>query len=56
MSELFDLEAEVHGETAKALRLYDGKRVEWVPKQYVEDNRDGTFTLPMWLAKEKGFV
>ena len=54
--ELFDLAAEIRGETDKALRLSDGVRTEWVPKSQVEDNEDGTFTMPMWLAKDKGFV
>lgn len=54
--ELFDVAAEVKGETEKAWRLSDGGRSEWVPKSQVEDNGDGTFTMPMWLAKEKGFV
>ena len=55
-SELFDLAAEVRGETEKAWRLFDGVRTEWVPKSQVEDNGDGTFTMPMWLAEDKGFV
>jgi hypothetical protein len=55
-SELFDLAAEIKGETEKALRLFDGAKTEWVPKSYVENNEDGTFTMPMWLAKEKGFI
>jgi hypothetical protein len=54
--ELVDITAEVRGETDKALRLFDGDRSEWVPKRYVEDNQDGTFTMPVWLATEKGFV
>lgn len=54
--ELFDLEAEIQGETPKAWRLYDGKTTAWVPKSQVENNEDGTFTMPEWLAKEKGFV
>ena len=55
-SELFDLAAELKGETEKALRLFDGSRTEWVPKSQVEDNGDGTFTMPLWLAKDKGFI
>lgn len=55
-SELFDLAAEVKGETDKALRLFDGARTKWVPKSQVEDNGDGTYTMPLWLAKDKGFV
>ena len=55
-SELFDLAAEIKGETEKAFRLFDGKTTEWVPKSQVENNGDGTFTMPLWLAKDKGFV
>ena len=55
-SELFDFAAEVKGETDKAFRLFDGSRTEWVPKSQVENNGDGTFTMPMWLAKDKGFI
>lgn len=55
-SELFDLAAEIKGETAKAWRLFDGTKTEWVPKSQVEDNKDGTFTMPLWLAEDKGFV
>jgi len=54
--ELIEIAAEVRGETDKALRLHDGTKTEWVPKAHVEDNRDGTFTMPVWLAQEKGFV
>ena len=55
-SELFDLAAKIVGETDKAWRINDGTKVEWVPKSQVEDNGDGTFTMPEWLAKEKGFI
>jgi hypothetical protein len=55
-SDLIDIAAEKKGETEKALRLYDGSRSEWVPKSQVEDNGDGTFTMPEWIAKEKGFI
>lgn len=54
--ELTDITAEVRAETEKALLLYDGKRTEWVPKSQVEDNRDGTFTMPTWLAEDRGLV
>jgi hypothetical protein len=54
--ELFDVAAEVKGETDKAWRLFDGAKTEWVPKSQVENNGDGTFTMPVWLAKDKGFV
>jgi hypothetical protein len=53
---LIDIAAELRGETEKAYRLFDGIKTEWVPKSQVEDNKDGTFTMPEWLAEEKGFV
>lgn len=55
-SDLVDISAEVRGETDKALRLFDGAKTEWVPKSQVEDNGDGTFAMPEWLAKDKGFI
>lgn len=55
-SELFDMAAEVEAETDKAWKLSDGVNCEWVPKSQVEKNGDGTFTMPEWLAKEKGFI
>lgn len=53
---LFDLAVEIKGETPKAYRLFDGTKTEWVPKSQVENNGDGTFTMPEWLAIEKGFA
>lgn len=53
---LVDIEAEIVYQTEKALLLDDGSRKEWVPKAAVEDNGDGTFTMPERLAAEKGFV
>ena len=55
-SELIDIVVQVCGETDKGLRLHDGINTEWVPKSQVEDNGDGTFTMPEWLAKDKGFI
>lgn len=53
---LTDIAAEIKGETEKAFRLFDGAKTEWVPKSQCEDNGDGTFTMPEWLAKDKGFI
>jgi len=53
---LIDIAAEIHAETEKAWMLYDGFRTEWVPKSQVEDNENGTFTMPERLAKDKGFI
>lgn len=55
-SNLIDIAAEIRGETDRAWRLFDGKTAEWVPKSQVENNGDGTFAMPEWLAKEKGFI
>lgn len=65
--ELVDIAAELHHETDGAYLLWDG-RTEikknggtldvkvWVPKSMVENNKDGTWTMPEWLAKDKGFI
>ena len=55
-SELVDVTAKLLVETGKAYRIDDGKVTEWVPKQFVEKNPDGTFTMPEWLAIDKGFA
>lgn len=55
-SDLVDIAAEIRAESDKAWRLYDGARAAWVPKSNVENNGDGTFSMPEWLAKEKGFI
>jgi hypothetical protein len=55
-SELFDMAAQIKAETERAYLLTDGTCEAWVPKSQVEDNGDGTFTLPAWLAADKGFL
>ena len=67
-SDLVDIAAILRHETKSAYLLADGRsevkkgdtdpselRI-WVPKSQVEDNGDETFTMPEWLAKEKGFI
>lgn len=53
---LIDIAAELRIETQKAFQIFDGKTTEWVPKSQVERNDHGTWTMPEWLAKEKGFI
>lgn len=53
---LADIECEIIATTEKAIRIDDGKEKHWLPKSLVEDNRDGTITLPEWLAKERGLI
>ena len=55
-SDLIDIAAEKHHETEKAFLLFDGDRKEWVPKALVEDNGDGIYAMPEWLAMERGFI
>jgi hypothetical protein len=67
-SDLIDIAADIRHETDHAYLLADGRtevkkgdtkpselRV-WVPKSQVQENDDGTFTMPEWLALEKGFI
>lgn len=55
-SELVDLNGVLRGETDAAFRVViDGKSV-WLPKSQVENNGDGTWTMPRWLAEEKELV
>lgn len=54
--ELVDITAEVRVERELAWLLFDGSVTAWVPKSLVENNGDGTFTMPERLAIEKGFV
>lgn len=28
----------------------------WLPKSQIEDHHDGTFSMPEWLAIEKGLI
>lgn len=55
-AKLTDVAAELVRQTEKALLISDGVTEAWVPKSQVEDNRDGTFTMPEWLAKERGLI
>lgn len=53
---LCDLEGVVRGETDLAIRLVVDGKAAWIPKRYVEDNGDGSFTMPEWLAKDKELI
>jgi hypothetical protein len=54
--ELVDIAVKIRAETDKAYQLDDGTRKVWVPKSQVENNGDGTFTMPTWLALDKGLI
>jgi hypothetical protein len=53
---LCDISAEIRVETARAWMVTDGTQEVWLPKSQAEHNGDGTFTLPEWLAMEKGLI
>lgn len=55
-SETVDIAGEKRAETEKAIQIFDGKLVAWVPKMMVTDNGDGTFSMPEWTAKDRGFI
>ena len=52
---LTDIAAKLVHETELAYLLNDGVTQAWVPKSQVEDNRDGTWTMPERLAIDKEF-
>lgn len=54
--DLYDFAATLRHETEKAYLLNDGFKDVWLPKSHTEDNGDGTWTVPQWLAGEKGLV
>lgn len=54
--DIIEIAGELRVETEKAYRIFDGKKTEWVPKSQVQNNNDGTFSMPEWLAKDKGFI
>lgn len=57
MAGRIDISAELVHETDGAFLLDAGmEETVWVPKSQVEDNCDGTFNMPMWLAKAKGLI
>jgi hypothetical protein len=53
---LFDFAAELKHETEKAFLANDSDKDYWLPKGMTKNNNDGTFTIPEWLAVEKGIV
>lgn len=54
--DIIEVEAELRHETENGYLLDDGDKKEWFPKKLVEDNEDGTFSMPEWLAEDKGFI
>ncbi len=56
-SNIVDIEATLVHETEKAVLLdAGGDKPVWVPKSVIEDNEDGTWSLPEEVALEKGLI
>lgn len=62
-SDLIDIAAEKRMEKGAGTALFQGDKDEngrevwvWVPTSQIEDNGDGTFAMPEWLAKDKGLI
>lgn len=54
---LIDLAGILRHETDKGLLIDFGEaKPVWLPKARVEDNGDGTFTMPEWLAIDKELI
>lgn len=55
--QLYDFEAKIVHQTPKAFLLDVGNDEPiWMPKSIVQDNNDGTFTIPENYAKEKEII
>ena len=55
-SDLIEIAGDLRRETEKAFLIFDGDKEVWLPKSQVENNDDGTFTMPEWLAMDKGLI
>ena len=57
MSKLHDFDAKIVHETERALLLDVGQDEPlWFPKSIIENNDDGTFTVPEDYALNKGII
>lgn len=58
--ELIDITGQIVAETERAIKLDDGTKIEWLPRQFleIEEKSDGLVevTMPVWLATDKGFI
>lgn len=62
-SDLIDIAAELRMVKGKGTAIFDGatdkhgrEKWTWLPTSLVENNEDGTFTMPEWLALDKGLI
>lgn len=56
-SDIVDIAGTLLIETDKAYKIDFGEFTPtWLPKSQVENNGDGTWAMPEWLATEKGLI
>ena len=55
-SDIVDIDIDYISETEKAYRVSNGDKKFWLPKSQVEYDGAGTFSMPEWLADEKGLI
>jgi hypothetical protein len=54
--DIIEIAGELRHETEKAFLIFEGDKEVWIPKSHVENNGDGTFSMPEWLAMDKGLI
>lgn len=63
-NQMVEVDAEKRMERGGSTALYQGKDDPqngreiwvWVPTSRIKDNGDGTFSMPEWLALDKGLI
>lgn len=55
-SDIIDITAIQRHETELAYLIDDGDKKVWVSKKLAQKNDDGTFSMPEWVALEKGLI
>jgi hypothetical protein len=55
--DLIDIPGEIHAETEKAYRFYNGSKTVWLPKSQCQwDEESHVMTMSEWIAKEKELI
>lgn len=56
-SDVVDIAGELRHETDRGYLIFDGAKEVWLPKILFEhDEEEGVFTMPEWLALDKGLI
>ncbi len=51
-----ELDLDIVRESKLSLLVSDGTTEAWIPKKYIDENADGTFTVAEWIARDRGLV